>query len=90
MQGLLFDGAVKQPMYGKDDEVPVPRNNSSTSAGGPSADGIGDTELIKVDARTNRKDIDQHKTYLQQILTNYPQIQKWHKCAEQLSERPAF
>ena len=51
MQGLLFNGAVKQPMYGKDDEVPVPRNNSSTSGGRPSADGIGDAELIDVEGK---------------------------------------
>ena len=41
LQGLLFDCAVKQPMHGKDDEVPVPRNNSSASAGRPSADRTG-------------------------------------------------
>ena len=67
MQGLLFDGAVKQPMYGKDDEVPVPRNNSSTSGGRPSADGIGDAELIDVEGKGTVDYIKMHSVSVHKI-----------------------
>lgn len=48
MQGFLFEGAVKQSMYGMDDEVPVPRNKSSIPVGDPSTGKLGGTEPIAV------------------------------------------
>ena len=58
MQGCLFEGAVKQSMYGMDDEVPVPRNKSSISVeDSPSTGKLGgNTRPIAVEGTSTSPD----------------------------------